>query len=1482
MSKMELDDRWDPDPLPNGNPRNQWQPRIADQTVHNSEAQNDYYNHGQISHPQKTVSNLSLNLYDEVTDEDSSSNEYTDISYHPQVNQKRLREHAQAGPGRHKRHQSEYPSVIGRGRTTNRDDAMSDEGSITSQFRNKPVARGGARTTVPADDHHHGYQIENGIPASRQQNGQSQSRAIGSYQDHKYIATEDYREFTGKVTQNNDPTKRRIREEQFYNSASRPTNQNRQDSSRGDRERMVTPRARQQVDYSHTQSLAPRSSYDDGGNFHPSAENVISSARSQKQRQKPQLSSPLWPNHESSTQKPASAYRVQGNTERSVPSISIPLTPRKQSVRNRTVALDGTQRGKIKSRVYDYGFIDDEDINDTPLENDLRGKPISQTKDNNNPMDFMNALPKHSAFQSCKPQSAIQVYQTPPRNSYRPTTSGFTIDLVTPESGISAQGSIPFLPPNWTPRTRGPRTTGSAKVSTPLKFSTKDDPIVGVRQQPEEDVRQRQAAEKIIRKELNAEREALQKDLFGEVVSETEEEKRERENAKRLEAQRIREEKEKQIAIDAEIKRRKAEVRAQKEREKNEAAQRQKEKEVAAKKAKRDAERHHQSVREEQAATERRNAANKILQEKKERDMALLKVIDQQKQIANKQKKENDAKLDEMKRSMVQLQAQVKSQTIAALKPARKSTIDSNAKNAVDAPTTSTTVPNGVAAIIDGNYFSLLETGKAAALTMPSSEMDLDDEDSLFLPETEKATDTASPNQKLSNDIHARNESSDSNPIVAKSIEQGRVPSSIAEMFANTITIPSGGNFPEDKDVEREAIRKQRAEERRAIQFKRARSLPTEPSPKPPSRKTGATSKAPSKAVPKKNSAQPLDKSPAKALFGTKLRPLHGSNAIIPREEPQRTNATTEIPTEEALISKPRLLPLPLPPPLPIRENANSNKQEVRLLSQTERDRIEADRKRIQAEVKARKDALTKQRADAKKYELEKKRTAEYRKKKEKELRDQARKDGKEFGEFELETIMEKLMEKREREKKRRNQRRISERVCSSDHKAVFNINLPNALGITVPQGSFSQASSSLISSPATASDSNHMDEDNDPETQARKEHETRTAESLNALAQSRAARRAPVSPVERMAPFCSDGSSDESEEDPDDEEQTQAAMAHFEKIRAEKSTENTVEVHSEAMTEEEIALERDLEAAFEEELTIEGNSRSATAQLNPDDYGTQIVAPTPDMDSQFQSSSTQRSSNTFANQGTQATVSSQLTQPASIQPQKSASYKMVNVYMVMTQLTLHKYEDEAALKKKFLDIDKANKYAQTIVNEYRAKKYSQEEIVEKWDKEHRYSGRITHDNNKITKVFIKVVPMNPKEIDKYDPREIHPRFANQYYTVRFERITEQLDPETQEVRIIERTVGFADASKLYTVLEMANHAACEYFLKELKPKEEIEGYHNLYQEHITPPARASRDECINTESLFCCEMETDGCPWAEFKSLKVEVELCKTEGPIN
>lgn len=48
-------------------------------------------------------------------------------------------------------------------------------------------------------------------------------------------------------------------------------------------------------------------------------------------------------------------------------------------------------------------------------------------------------------------------------------------------------------------------------------------------------------------------------------------------------------------------------------------------------------------------------------------------------------------------------------------------------------------------------------------------------------------------------------------------------------------------------------------------------------------------------------------------------------------------------------------------------------------------------------------------------------------------------------------------------------------------------------------------------------------------------------------------------------------------------------------------------------------------------------------------------------------------------------------------------------------------------------------------------------------------------------------------------------------------------------------TIGFIDTSKLYTVLEMTNHAASEYFLKEIKSKKEVEEYYTIYEQILFP-----------------------------------------------
>jgi len=422
------------------------------------------------------------------------------------------------------------------------------------------------------------------------------------------------------------------------------------------------------------------------------------------------------------------------------------------------------------------------------------------------------------------------------------------------------------------------------------------------------------------------------------------------------------------------------------------------------------------------------------------------------------------------------------------------------------------------------------------------------------------------------------------------------------------------------------------------------------------------------------------------------------------------------------------------------------------------------------------------------------------------------------------------------------------------------------------------------ISSSDTASDSNQIEEDDDPPALTLKEHKIKTAEIMKERAQLHAAQRAQPQPKKKLEPIFDSDESEESVEDPMDEETTEMYIEHARKnnTEAKEDVEKSDVVQLETRTEEDIAFEKEIEDFLEEDPNFEGEAQEATTTLNPDEHSAQIVPPMPNMTRYFEGQSAPRSSSNLETQSTLLAGPIQMAKKIPSKPQQPVSYEMVNLYMVMTQVTLHECEDEAILKKKFLDIEKANKYAQMLVNEHRNKMFRQREILERWDSDRMYHGQIIHDKQKTTKIFVEFKPMNTEDIDKYDPTLVRPMFANQYYMVRFEKVVEEIDPKTQKVCMKNHTIGFADSGKLYTVLEMANHAASEYLLKEIKPKEEVEEHHTTYEQILLPEVRAGRDDANQTDQMFNCEFTCEGAPWVDFKSFEVGVEMYKTEGPVN
>ncbi|TGO83152.1 hypothetical protein BPOR_0694g00010 [Botrytis porri] len=1524
---MELDDTWDPDPLPSRSSRNQSQPRFKKEKNHHSEAQPElkpqYYQQLKSSHPHHRSRNAPMKLYQAFSDDESSSDDYPVVLQQPQINHKRVISPVQPAQERRKRHQSEHPSRIDRGRTSNVEEVVYDHISAISRSRNKSVARSDARYKVMTKDAFKGYQnVEDSVAASRKSVARSHSRARDLYEDQGYAIMEDYsQQFANESSvfshKNIAQNRRHMREEPMYESmppvtdAHRPAGRSRKENPKAKHESVGTPKQRQKHGYSGAQSLAPRNSNDNGDVQYMGIEDGMHNVGTRRQGKEPQLRSPLWPSHDSAIPKPSSANRLQGRMDKSTSLKQPPHTPKNQSVRVGSVAFDHMQNNSSQARLIDYGPIGDDDVYDTPLENDLRRRSKSHLRAHNGPMSFINSLPKSSVFRRKNSEVAEQVHQTPSSDSNRSNNSGVTIDLVTPESTSCARNSMPFIPQHWTPTRRGP-----IKGPAPMEPSDQDGigaeseqkPVQNTHQhqaiessynkgeQPEENLRQLQAAEKIIRQELNADNEALQEELFGEVIGETEEEKRGREEARRLEAQRLREEKEEQDLIDAERKRKRNEARFKKESERKAAEQAEKEKEAAAKKAKRDAERHHQSLKEQQNADERRKAANKLLQQKKEKDLAAAKAAEERAQAAEKERKENEAKFEQMKRQLEKLEAQVKAKSIAELKPARKSTAVDGISNKVNSlppqgtPSASMEIDNESPLStaqtqmtpMNGTSNTNTNTGKTSPLqaTLPMN-TEVEDEDSLFVSDNRKTVVEATPERQTSNGLQSTTGSFSSDSTIVESIEHDRPPTSMTEIFAKTILNPSGDKTLEDRDAEREAIRKIRANENAAAKQNRAKSIPAEPTTENFARKTApqAAPRAPTKSPSKKKRTQSLAKSLGGSIFSVKLKPLpgHEPEGYAPRKQPEEPQSVAKISTSQLAVSKPRPLPLHISPsfPSPAKSTTTSTRPETRLISQAEREEIEANRQRVQAAAQARKENLNRARLEEKKAASAKKRTVEYRKRKEKELIEEARKEGRVLGSSELEAGLNKLMEKREREINRK-RNRGGEKTSSNkhEHAPASSTIIPNGSGVVTAQ----------VSSSDTASDSNQIEEDDDSTALALKEHKIKTAEALKERAQSRAARRAQQQPVRKLNPIFDSDESEESEEDPIDDETMEMMMEQARKNNAlaEATTagEKNDGIQSETRTEEEIALEKEIEGLFEEDADVEEEYQEATATLNPDEHCAQIVPTIPNMTRYFEGQSAPRSSGNLETQSPLLAAPSQMTRIVPHKTQEPVSYKMVNLYMVMTQVTLDECEDEAVLKKKFFDLEKANKHAQMLVNEWRSKMFRQQEILEKWDSDRMYHGQIIHDEQKTTKIFVMFKPMNSEDADRYDPTMIRPIFANRYYTIRFEKVVEEVDPETQKVCMTERITGFADASKLYTVLEMANHAAAEYLTKKIEPKEEE--HHTAYVEDMLPQVRAERDSCNETGTKFYCSLEDDSVPWADFKSFEVKVELSITEGPIN
>jgi hypothetical protein len=350
----------------------------------------------------------------------------------------------------------------------------------------------------------------------------------------------------------------------------------------------------------------------------------------------------------------------------------------------------------------------------------------------------------------------------------------------------------------------------------------------------------------------------------------------------------------------------------------------------------------------------------------------------------------------------------------------------------------------------------------------------------------------------------------------------------------------------------------------------------------------------------------------------------------------------------------------------------------------------------------------------------------------------------------------------------------------------------------------------------------------------------------------------------ERHVDTDSESDSDESEEDPDDDDELADMRAQLSESQSDANDPIKPSRNRD---------DYDSETGFTDE-------ESGVPQPNSDDSGTQISQLLPDKISFSGGTVTQKPVDDMGFLAAQLQISSNLS--SQTLASSSAEYKMVNVFYVMSRELIEDYVDPPNMLKSFQNLDKANKYAQALVNGHRNKKNGRIGISEEWDpKTGKYSADITHNKSKITRYYIMKKALKPTEIENYDPTQIKPKVANKLWLIKCTTTTRENDPITNSTK--EKEVVTLPKPRAYTVSEMANHDACEYLLEQIKPgAEQDERYHVQYEEEIAPLARSGRDECNRVGNLFDMEVDTTEFPWICYDGIEVEVDEFETIGPIN
>lgn len=227
-------------------------------------------------------------------------------------------------------------------------------------------------------------------------------------------------------------------------------------------------------------------------------------------------------------------------------------------------------------------------------------------------------------------------------------------------------------------------------------------------------------------------------------------------------------------------------------------------------------------------------------------------------------------------------------------------------------------------------------------------------------------------------------------------------------------------------------------------------------------------------------------------------------------------------------------------------------------------------------------------------------------------------------------------------------------------------------------------------------------------------------------------------------------------------------------------------------------------------------------------------------------------------------------------------SERMIMLYQVwkleITQEGMPDGEDkfEKQMVKQFGTLAEANAFASDLVNNFR---YFQYIKVEESHKNGRYKAAVAHDSMHESQVYIVEMPVGPAELSPDFIANIPNRLPEKFWDVMQFTSRKIVDEETGE-KMIQHDMP--ERHRQFSVLEMANHEACEKLIAMFKPAggdiELIKAYQSCAQ-----VVREHRDQSNAQGECFNVEIEKDDIPeWMGYHKISMVVEEVKLQGPLN